>query len=88
MITYFGKNRCKRDWHKFGASYGHQRDWKISDLLSVSLSGRKTHTHTHTERETHPSELKHGTECKSKREYQMELKPFCHTDNYVHFLSN
>ena len=23
MITYFGKNRCKRDWHKFGASYGH-----------------------------------------------------------------
>ena len=23
MITSFGKNRCKIDWHKFDASYGH-----------------------------------------------------------------
>ena len=23
QIYYFGKNIGKRDWHKFGASYGH-----------------------------------------------------------------
>ena len=23
MITYFGKIRCKRDWHEFDSLYGH-----------------------------------------------------------------
>ena len=34
MITNFGKNRRKRDWHKFGASYGH-RKWVFFSLVCV-----------------------------------------------------
>ena len=42
MITYFGKNRCKRHWHKFGASYGQPQltifdhEWPILKVLISS----------------------------------------------------
>ena len=34
MITYFGKNRCKKYWHKLGASDEHREQ----DAESKSLT--------------------------------------------------
>ena len=43
MITYFGKNRRKRDWHKIGASYGHLKKYDVWISDGFKLQRMFTH---------------------------------------------